>query len=235
MAWAIVWRDLLRDYDPRTLAGRSHHAVLLGSFILALVVTAISLSSPASTTSPASDSMTADGRAQGDASTGEVDGSSGGDQGATQRIQLGPADDDDPEPSGGGSGGGGGGGGGGDGDGDADGFFDGEDNCPAVHNPDQDDADGDGHGDACVDDDDGDGVLDGEDNCRTVYNPDQTDTDADGYGDECDENPLVPEDLGDPDSGVAPPPTPLDETDELADDLNNTLDETEDALPPPPS
>ena len=48
-----------------------------------------------------------------------------------------------------------------------------EDNCPAVFNYDQLDADTDQIGDAC-------------DNCVTVPNPDQADSDHDGIGDACD-------------------------------------------------
>jgi hypothetical protein len=58
-------------------------------------------------------------------------------------------------------------------DSDDDGFFDQEDNCPCMENPDQDDFDGDGVGDMC-------------DNCPTLVNTDQTDTDGDGIGDVCD-------------------------------------------------
>ena len=47
------------------------------------------------------------------------------------------------------------------------------DNCPAVGNPDQADADEDGVGNAC-------------DNCPQNYNPAQADADADGIGDACD-------------------------------------------------
>ncbi len=78
-----------------------------------------------------------------------------------------------PSPTGGG--GGGGGGGGSPGDSDSDGIADGDDNCPSIFNPGQEDMDGDSVGDAC-------------DNCTTVVNPDQTDTDGDGVGDVCDTN-----------------------------------------------
>jgi hypothetical protein len=74
-------------------------------------------------------------------------------------------------------------------DADEDGVDDGEDNCPGVPNPGQEDNDGDGDGDACDADDDNDGVDDGEDNCPTTANPDQRDTDGDGVGDECDATP----------------------------------------------
>jgi hypothetical protein len=57
-------------------------------------------------------------------------------------------------------------------DSDGDGFFDEDDNCPFVYNPDQEDSDGDGVGDAC-------------DNCPFVYNPDQTDSNGNGIGDAC--------------------------------------------------
>ena len=69
---------------------------------------------------------------------------------------------------------------------DNDRIVDGRDNCPFVHNPDQEDLDGDGVGDACDPDIDGDGILNELDNCPTVYNPDQEDADNDGLGDVCD-------------------------------------------------
>ncbi len=57
-------------------------------------------------------------------------------------------------------------------DGDGDGIPDANDNCPAVHNPDQNDVDSDNTGDLC-------------DNCWQISNPDQNDLDTDGIGDEC--------------------------------------------------
>lgn len=57
-------------------------------------------------------------------------------------------------------------------DSDGDGVIDGQDNCPAVPNPDQVDFDGDDVGDAC-------------DNCPAVPNPAQADWNEDGIGDAC--------------------------------------------------
>ena len=53
-------------------------------------------------------------------------------------------------------------------DGDDDGVADGDDNCPAVANADQDDDDADGAGNACDSDDDGDGVADTGDACAAT-------------------------------------------------------------------
>ena len=73
-----------------------------------------------------------------------------------------------------------------DGDSDGDGVPDTNDNCPAMSNPGQVDADGDGQGDACDPDDDNDSVDDAVDNCPLAANPDQADLDGDGLGDACD-------------------------------------------------
>jgi len=71
---------------------------------------------------------------------------------------------------------------------DEDSVLDGVDNCPAVSNPGQSDADSDGIGDVCdlAADTDSDGVDDGVDNCPTDPNPLQEDFDSDGLGDVCD-------------------------------------------------
>ncbi|RBP28293.1 thrombospondin type 3 repeat-containing protein [Marinobacter pelagius] len=73
-------------------------------------------------------------------------------------------------------------------DSDGDGIRDIDDNCPTVHNPDQEDSDGDGIGDACDNntDSDGDGIQDDQDNCPDTANTGQEDTDGDGIGDACD-------------------------------------------------
>jgi hypothetical protein len=97
-------------------------------------------------------------------------------------------------------------GGGADGDMDGDGVVDGQDNCPLVANPDQEDLDDDGYGDACFFpeyispccgpecalDSDGDDIPDVLDRCPWEVNPggieDNEDTDGDGVGDICDDD-----------------------------------------------
>lgn len=75
-------------------------------------------------------------------------------------------------------------------DSDADGIPDVRDNCPAMANEDQADADNDGQGDVCDsfnnDDTDGDGFDNVDDNCPNTANSDQADSDGDGIGDACD-------------------------------------------------
>ncbi len=86
----------------------------------------------------------------------------------------------------------------------------GADNCPAVANADQADADGDGVGKACqacldedgeeteceegqdAEDNDGDGLLDANDNCPVTANEDQADNDDDDVGNPCDNCPVLP-------------------------------------------
>merc|ERR1712142_363496 len=61
-----------------------------------------------------------------------------------------------------------------------------QDNCVAVPNSSQEDADGDGEGDACDGDADNDGLVNDSDNCPLISNQDQADADGDDRGDVCD-------------------------------------------------
>ncbi|MGH2613934.1 MAG: malectin domain-containing carbohydrate-binding protein [Thermomicrobiales bacterium] len=90
-------------------------------------------------------------------------------------------------------------------DGDGDYIPDALDNCAAIQNPDQADADGDGHGDACpvYQDTDGDTVPDKQDNCPTVATSDFSDNDGDGVGNPCDKSP----------DGIEPEPEPAPDLD----------------------
>ena len=71
---------------------------------------------------------------------------------------------------------------------DKDGYADARDNCPEIHNPDQNNTITPNNlkGDDCDDSSDQDGVYDSSDNCPRLSNPDQADADSDGYGDACD-------------------------------------------------
>lgn len=80
-------------------------------------------------------------------------------------------------------------------DSDGDTVLDGPDNCPAIANVDQMDADSDGVGDACNDeaDQDGDEFSDSLDNCPVTVNADQANVDGDAVGDVCDPFPDDPQ------------------------------------------
>lgn len=73
---------------------------------------------------------------------------------------------------------------------DEDGIVDGEDNCPLVANPNQENIDADVFGDACDDNIDGDDLLNVDDNCPLVANNSQDDFDGDLIGDACDDSDL---------------------------------------------
>ena len=113
-------------------------------------------------------------------------------------------------------------------DADFDGIADSNDNCPAVANADQADADNDGAGDVCDStpngDDDADGFDNNIDNCPSIPNANQTDTDADGAGDACDSTPNGDADSDGVDNNVDNCPT-----DANADQLDSDTDGSGDA------
>ena len=113
-------------------------------------------------------------------------------------------------------------------DADFDGIADSNDNCPAVANADQADADNDGAGDVCDStpngDDDADGFDNNIDNCPAIPNANQTDTDADGTGDACDSTPNGDADSDGVDNNVDNCPT-----DANADQLDSDTDGSGDA------
>ncbi len=92
-------------------------------------------------------------------------------------------------------------------DDDGDGVPNGQDVCPGVEDPGQEDLDQDGEGDACDSDIDGDAVLNASDNCPQVANDEQVDADMDGLGDACDPDTpgVVVMEPGPPDMGSGPP------------------------------
>lgn len=86
---------------------------------------------------------------------------------------------------------------------DSDGIADSADNCPAIANANQANADGDSMGDACdaLTDSDGDTVADTSDNCPNAANMDQANVDGDGQGDACDATDDRVVDTGNDDGG----------------------------------
>jgi hypothetical protein len=66
--------------------------------------------------------------------------------------------------------------------------LDAADNCSLMHNPGQENSDGDAQGDVCDGDLDGDGQANETDNCPNVANASQADFDGDSKGDACDDD-----------------------------------------------
>jgi YVTN family beta-propeller protein len=124
---------------------------------------------------------------------------------------------------------------------DEDNVLDGNDNCPAVANPGQEDDDSNNIGNVCEiivgsdGDDDSDGVPNSLDNCLGVANVNQLDTDTDGIGDACDSDddndgvldgvdvfPLDPSETTDTDSdGIGNNADPDDDNDGVPDGADN--------------
>lgn len=104
------------------------------------------------------------------------------------------------------------------------------DNCSAVANNLQANADQDSQGDACDADDDNDSVADGADNCQFFKNTDQANADGDARGDAC-------EDDDDNDTKVdyydnCPTTANPDQADADGDGIGDACEET---TPPPPA
>ena len=117
-------------------------------------------------------------------------------------------------------------------DDDGDGVPDATDNCPALANTDQANADGDGSGNLCDEDDDNDSVLDGADNCPTAANQDQGNSDGDGQGDACD---LDDDGDGVPDGADnCPALANSDQRDDDLDGLGRACDPSDVGTAPPP-
>ena len=136
-------------------------------------------------------------------------------------------------------------------DDDGDGVNNLTDNCVAISNASQADADQDGFGDACdicpdgndgvdqdldgtpddcdpcpynpIPDTDGDGYCGTDDNCVDIANADQSDTDYDGVGDVCDICPGGNDNLDDDSDGI-PDDCEDDDSDGIANFMDNCID-----------
>jgi hypothetical protein len=116
---------------------------------------------------------------------------------------------------------------------DEDGIADTVDNCPAIANANQANADGDSMGDACdaLTDSDGDTVADDTDNCPNAANMDQADVDSDGTGDVCDALTDSDGDTVADDTDNCPNAANMDQADVDSDGTGDVCDSVDDRTP----